>query len=223
MYHIEVKTGDFKMNMFTRGSLVGLSMVVLSAAYASANDGEFGIAYSSTDVDFSASGVTVGIDLEGVTWGGRIPISDNLYATLSKSDLDGDLLGFKFKLETTNFGAGMYFANDLDLEEGEGSRYSIGLTSSEQKTSAKINNVTYSDSENFTLVNIGFETAINSGSKLSFGVGGNVDDFNPMYSASASIKAGPGNFLIGYAFSNDTINTVKVESRQLSVGYSMNF
>lgn len=223
MYHNEIKTGDFKMNMFTRGSLVGLSMVVLSAAYASANDGEFGIAYSSTDVDFSASGVTVGIDLEGVTWGGRIPISDNLYATLSKSDLDGDLLGFKFKLETTNFGAGMYFANDLDLEEGEGSRYSIGLTSSEQKTSAKINNVTYSDSENFTLVNIGFETAINSGSKLSFGVGGNVDDFNPMYSASASIKAGPGNFLIGYAFSNDTINTVKVEQRQLSVGYSLSF
>ena len=211
------------MKTFTKVSLVGLSMVALSAASASANDSELGIAYSTTDIDYSVSGVTVGVDLEGVTFGGRIPLSDNLYATLSKSDLDGDLLGFKFKLETTNFGAGMYFANDLDLEEGEGSRYSIGLTSSKQKISAKVNNVTYSDSEDFTLVNIGFDTAISSGSKLSFGVGGNVDDFNPMYSASASIKAGPGNFLIGYAFSNDTINTVKVESRQLSVGYSMNF
>jgi hypothetical protein len=108
------KLGGFKMNTFTRGSLVGFSMVALSAASASANDGEFGIAYSTTDIDYSVSGVTVGVDLEGVTFGGRIPLSDNLYATLSKSDLDGDLLGFKFKLETTNFGAGMYFANDLD-------------------------------------------------------------------------------------------------------------
>ena len=211
------------MKYYSKIKFAILPLIAATATNVAADEGSFGIGYSTADIDYTVAGVTVGLELDGITWGGTVPISDNLYASLSRSDMDGDLLGFKFELDATNFGAGLYFADDFDLEAGDGVRYSIGLTSSSQKISARVNNVSYSESENFTFVDFGFDAGIAPGSRVSFGVSGDIDDFNPMYRVSAAIKAGPGNFLIGYNFSTDTINTVKIESRQLSAGYSLSF
>jgi hypothetical protein len=58
---------------------------------------------------------------------------------------------------------------------------------------------------------------------MNLNLSGKIDDFVPAYGLGIGYKVGNGKITAGYAFSEDSIGTTKIESTGFTIGYTYSF
>ena len=202
--------------------LVPLFMIFLpSLGYAADNNIQVG--YNSGNIEYSVSGVSVDLTLEGLDYGGTIAVGDDYLIGYNFSDLDGNLLGFKFTLKITNIGVGMKLVDDLDYSRGSGSKLILGLSSRDSEISAKVNGVTYAEKEAATLLTGRYEVAAGKGLSMNLGLSGQTNNFDPTYNVGLSAVSGNSKTSLNYAWNTDKIGAVTVKATNFALSYALLF
>jgi len=199
-----------------------LAVTFLSSLHAKA-DSRVTVDYNSSSTTYTVGANSAKLDLSGVGISARFDLSKNVSVTAGSSNLKGDLSGIDMELTNTTFGIFYNLFNDLELENGSGSRLGLGLTSSDSKLKTRINGTDYSTKSSNLNVGAAFESAISENISFSGGLSGDTKDFKPVYSVGIKYDTGLGAFIATYSSYEADVETVNVKTTGFSVGYGIKF
>ena len=213
---------------FFRIQLVSLLSLVIfisntGMGIAQSSNSRITAGYNSTSTTFSDATSSVKLDLTGFSLSANIGISDSFSLRASSGSGKGDLAGISMELNQSSFGFLYDVTNDLDLDQGDGSRIGFGFSSVSSDLKTTIGGTTYSTKNQATYIDTTVEAAYSKSVSFAIGVSGATDNYIPTYVLGIRYRLGGGDLMATYSSFEDQIETITAKTTGYSIGYGIRF
>ena len=193
--------------------LLPITIIASSMAFAVSAETKLSTSYLSNNVKtgsqkISADGYDISIQFE---------YESGLSTSVGYSSISGS--GLTLSTITTIIAYDLI--NDLDQNAGSGNRLQagIGYSTADLKASSTSTKLT----DDAVIAGLRYELALAKDLSMNLNLSGKIDDFVPAYGLGIGYKVGNGKITAGYAFSEDSIGTTKIESTGFTIGYTHSF
>ena len=215
------------MKPFTTKFIPFLSIVILvlttGLGLAQGSSSRITAGYNTTSTTFSDANTSVKLDLTGFSLSANIDISDSFVLRGSTGNGKGDLAGISMELNQSSFGFLYNLTDDLDLEQGDGSRIGVGFSSVSSDLKTTIGGTAYSQKNQATYIDTTVEAAYSKSVSFAIGVSGATDNYVPTYILGVRYRLGGGDLMATYSSFEDQIETITAKTTGYSIGYGIRF